>query len=88
MYASQSRARAVNTLIALATTHKGNMSVTEYVAKIRSLADDMAAAGQPLGDEELVSYILAGLDGEYNPLVSAVTTRVEPITVTELFALK
>lgn len=86
MYASASRARAVNTRIALATTQKGNMSITMYVGKMRSLADDMAAAGKPIGDEELVSYILAGLDIEYNPLVLAIVARVEPITVGELFS--
>lgn len=48
MFSSQTRARAVNTRIALATTQKGNLSVAEYVGKMRSLGDDMAAAGRPL----------------------------------------
>ena len=84
MYASASRARTVNTRIALATTRKGNMSVTEYVAKIKSLADDMASAGKKVDDEELVSYLLAGLDEEFNPVVTAVGARTEYILVGEL----
>jgi uncharacterized membrane protein YgcG len=84
MYASASRARTVNMRIALATTRKGNMSVTEYVAKIKFLADDMASAGKKVDDEELVSYLLAGLDEKFNPVVTAVGARTESISVGEL----
>jgi hypothetical protein len=83
-YASSSRARTVNTRIALATTRKGNMSVTEYVAKMKSLADDMASTRKKVDDEELVSYLLAGLDGEFNPVVTAVGVHTESISVGEL----
>jgi hypothetical protein len=73
----QSRARAVNTCIALATTQKGNMPIMEYVGKMKSLADEMAYAGKPVNDEELVQHILTGLDQEYNPIVSAILARTE-----------
>jgi len=52
---------------------------------MKSLADDMASAGKRLDDEEVTSYILSGLDIEYNPVVSAVAARTEPITLGELF---
>ena len=58
-----------------------------YFAHTRSLADELAAAGKPLQDDsELISYILAGLDMEYQPLVSALDTRTQPVTLDELFA--
>jgi hypothetical protein len=85
-FGSQTRAWAVNVHMALATTQKGNMSVTEYVNKMCGLHDEMASARKPLDDEEMVSYILAGLDIEFNSIVSAVLARVEPISVTELYA--
>jgi hypothetical protein len=53
-YASRTRARAVNTRLALGTTRKGNLSIAEYFGKMKALGDDMAAAGRPLEDEELV----------------------------------
>ncbi|WVZ77133.1 hypothetical protein U9M48_025033 [Paspalum notatum var. saurae] len=86
MYSSQTRAHAVNTRLALATTQKGNMTVAEYVGKMRALGDDMAAAGRPLEDEELVEYILTGLDYDFNGLVSALVTRTDPVSVNELYA--
>lgn len=50
-----------------------------------SLADDMVAAGRKLEDEEFISYILTGLDLDYDFVVSSVAGRVEPISITELF---
>ncbi|WVZ48786.1 hypothetical protein U9M48_000195 [Paspalum notatum var. saurae] len=84
MYSSQTRARAVNTRIALATTQKGNMTMTEYIGKMKSLADEMACAGKPLEDEELVQYILAGLDMDYNPIVSSIVTKTEATSFADL----
>jgi hypothetical protein len=85
-YASHSCARVINTCMALATTQKGTMTVAEYFFKMKSLADDMASAGKKLDDEELSSYILAGLDAEYNSLVSSIVAHVEPITISELYS--
>jgi hypothetical protein len=38
---------------------------------MQGLADEMAATGKPLPEDELISYILAGLGGHYNALVAA-----------------
>jgi hypothetical protein len=59
------------------------MSISEYITKMKSLADEMASVKKKVDDEELVSYILAGLDEEYNPVVSALLARVEPVSVAE-----
>ena len=57
------------------------MSMLDYFGKMRSLADDMAAAGKPLDDEELVGHILGSLDADYNPVVSVILSRPEAILV-------
>jgi hypothetical protein len=85
-FASQSCARVINTRMVLATTQKGSSTVEEYISKMKSLADEMASAGKKLDDEELCSYIMAGLDYEYNSLVSSIAARVEPITLWELYS--
>lgn len=72
--------------MALATASKGTSSIAEFFTKMKRLADDMAALGRKLEDEELVSYILIGLDLEFDPVMCAVATRVEPISVAELYA--
>lgn len=44
----------------------------------------MATAGKPIDDEELVSYILARLDLDYNSVICAVASRINPISVADL----
>jgi hypothetical protein len=48
LFASQSRARVINTRMALATIQKGSSSAAEYVSKMKTLADEMASAGKNL----------------------------------------
>jgi hypothetical protein len=85
-FASQSRARVINTYIVLATTQRGSSTTVEYISKMKSLADDMASAGKKLNDQELCSYILIGLDYEYNSFVLSIIARVEPVMLGELYS--
>jgi hypothetical protein len=38
------------------------MSVAEYIGRMKALGDEMATAGRRLEDDELLEYILTGLD--------------------------
>lgn len=86
MCASKSRARVINTHMALATAQMGNNTITKYCAKMKALANDMASAGKRLEDEDLASYILSGLDAEFDPIVSVVAAQDEPISLGELYS--
>ena len=82
MFAAQSQSQAINTRIELTNLKKGNMSMAEYLGKIKTLTDEIACCtGVPLPDPEIVSKIMAGLDLDYNPVVSALSARVEPVSV-------
>jgi uncharacterized membrane protein YgcG len=83
MYGSQTCARSVNTHIAQTMTRKGISMMAEYFSKMK----EMAALDHPLGDDEFTAYVLTDLDDEfYNPLVSSIVTRLEPITTPELYS--
>lgn len=69
------RARKGNTRITLATTHKGSMTISEYIIKLRMLGDEMEAVGKVLDDEDMVLYILAGLNIDFNLVASAIAAR-------------
>jgi hypothetical protein len=64
--------------MALTTVTKGGSTISEYFAKMKSLTDEMASTGKKIEDDELVSYVLSGLDLSWDPIVTAITTRVEP----------
>jgi histone deacetylase 1/2 len=54
---------------------------------MKSLENEMISAGKALEDEDMVSYILAGLkDDSYTGLVAAILARTEPIMVSELYS--
>jgi hypothetical protein len=53
---------------------------------MKTLVDEMASTDKKLDDEELSSYILGGLDFEYNPIVSSITARVKLISFCELYS--
>jgi hypothetical protein len=85
MASSQSCVCVINTRMALSTTHKGNLMIAKYVGKMKALADDMASAGKKLDDEDLVGYILFGLDNDFDSVISAVVAHVEPINMSDLY---
>jgi hypothetical protein len=87
MFATQSRTRVSNLRVALAKTKKDNMTSTQFFTKMKGLTDELAATGRPIDEEELVEYLLAGLDDTYNPLFAAIGVNgAEDLTVSDLYA--
>ena len=85
MNASQSSRRVINTRMAMATAQKGSSTIAEFFSKMKALADDMAAAGKKLDDEEIIFYILAGLDRDFDSVVSQVSGRDGPVTLGQVY---
>ncbi|BAF18023.1 Os05g0527300 [Oryza sativa Japonica Group] len=85
MYSSVTRARFINTRIALSNTKKGTLSINEYVSKMKALADEMTAAGKIVDDDDLISYIIAGLDDTYEPVISTIVGK-DTMTLGEAYS--
>jgi hypothetical protein len=71
--------------MALSTTRKGNLTIAQYMGKLKFLAGEMAYAGKRLDDEDLVGYILAGLDSDFDYVIFVVAAHVKPISISELY---
>lgn len=54
--------------------------------KVKGLSDTLTSIGHPLKQEELVSFMLAGLGSEYDVLVTRVTTKTNSISLSDLYA--
>jgi len=85
MFSSQSKSRVMQSRYQLATLKKGALSIADYFQKAQTLAHTLAASDEPLKSSEFVSYLLAGLNSEYDPLVTSITTRVDPLSIEELY---
>jgi hypothetical protein len=66
LYSSQTCTCSVNTWIALMTMKKRQLSTMDYYTKMCQYADELAATGARLHNDELIAYLLTGLDEEYN----------------------
>jgi hypothetical protein len=85
-FASQSRSRVLHLHNQLVATRKGDMSIASYFSTMRGYADEMAAAGMPLDDDGVVSYIINGLDADYKSLIELVNGMTEMISSKTLYS--
>ena len=64
MFSVNTKARKIQLKQELNTLKKGTMTVNEYVLKVRSIADALAAIDAMPDDDDLVSSSLGGLNNE------------------------
>jgi hypothetical protein len=86
MFASQSRARIVHLRSKLTSTRKGESTCAAYFTQMKGFTDKMAVAAKRLDDDEVICYILVGLDFEFNPFVEVFVSKTEPQTLHDLFS--
>ncbi|KAK1663177.1 hypothetical protein QYE76_051336 [Lolium multiflorum] len=78
MFSSQSKACVVQLRTQLNKCRKEDKTDAVYFNQIMNLADEMATAGKPLDNEDVISYVLVGLDDEpYNGFVAAITALIK-----------
>lgn len=84
MFTTQTEAQSLNIRLILINAQKGNMSVSQYYGKMKALRDEIATSRKPLDEEDLLAYILDGLNEDFEPVVSAVVARNETVTMSEV----
>jgi hypothetical protein len=85
IFTSESQARTLNLRLQLTTAKKGNLSIFDYFCKIKQIIANLAVASHSISDSEFTASLLGGLGPEYDPFVTSVTTRVEPLSMNNLF---
>jgi hypothetical protein len=80
-FASATRACTVQIRVELATTKKCDLSAVDYFRKVKGLATELVAADPALVDDEVITYLLAGLGPNYDPFVTSVIIRDEALTL-------
>jgi hypothetical protein len=66
---------------------RGDLSISDFLDKINAVADNLALAGNPVSDPDLVSIIMNNVGAVYETTVSSAQARDTPITYDALEAL-
>ena len=71
------------------SNRKDDMKVTDYFIKMKNIADNMAAAGSALSDDDLILHILFDLGPDYNYVATYITGQigVGKMDVNEAYAM-
>ncbi|KAG9453782.1 hypothetical protein H6P81_006686 [Aristolochia fimbriata] len=80
VYASTSQARLNHLRFTLQTLRKGSLSMGSYLDRVKTIVDDLAAAGQPLDDQTVTHYVVNGLGPDFEPFAQTVTGQVDPVS--------
>jgi hypothetical protein len=76
MFKTASRTKAQHLREKLNDTKKLSMTADTYYTKMKGFASELSALGKPVEDDEMLGYLLHGLDKtEYNALVTSVNAN-------------
>ena len=59
----------------------------EFIMKIKSLSDSLAAIGEPVSDPDQTMNLLAGLGSDYNAVVTSISTRDTQLSLDDVHSL-
>ena len=83
MFNSKAHGRSLALHLQLHTLKKGSMPVIEYFQKFTKL---VTAISKPLDDDDITLFLLGGLNSEFDSFVTSVKTRVDPISIDDLYS--
>ncbi|XP_012488007.1 uncharacterized protein LOC105801225 [Gossypium raimondii] len=72
LYGSKSTSRLMFYRRAMYSQHKGDLSMREFLMKIKCFCDNLASCGEIISEHEHITAILNGLPAEYEPIVSII----------------
>ncbi|PKU60455.1 Retrovirus-related Pol polyprotein from transposon TNT 1-94 [Dendrobium catenatum] len=64
-----------------------NKSMTDYLASIKSIVDNIRAAGGTIDNEDVLHYIINGLPPSYQSFKTTIRSSLQPISLDDLYSL-
>jgi hypothetical protein len=81
-FASQSRSHISQLKRQLQSLQQGSQSCSEYLNSAKQLADQLSSVGKPVEDDDLISFVINGLNPMYNSFIAAFSFHVHDRTMT------
>ncbi|KAF9680063.1 hypothetical protein SADUNF_Sadunf06G0081000 [Salix dunnii] len=80
-FAAHNRSRISHLKRQLQNLQQGNKTCADYVQIAKGLANQLAAVGKPIEDDDLISYIIGGLSGAYNSFITSFSFATRDISL-------
>ncbi|RVW86356.1 Retrovirus-related Pol polyprotein from transposon RE1 [Vitis vinifera] len=81
IFSTSSKARIMQLRLEFQTTKKGGDSMLDYILKMKSISDNLAAVGEPVKDRDHILQLLGGLGPDYNSIVASLTAREDDLSL-------
>ncbi|CAN1849071.1 Retrovirus-related Pol polyprotein from transposon RE1 [Linum perenne] len=87
IYASGSKVQIWQLKLSLYELTRNGESVSNYLQRAKTIADQLGALGEPVSDDDLVSHIIHGLDDVFRPFARSMESRHEHLSYDDLHSL-
>ena len=87
IYFASSMARFTELRTKLQTLKKDGLSAGEYIQRLKSICNSIAAIGEPVSEKGHLIYLFNGLDCEYNSFVTSIQIRSDQPTIDKIHSL-
>jgi histone deacetylase 1/2 len=81
---TQMRTRSRQLRSELRTITKGSRSISEFIARIRTISESLMSIGDPISHRDLIEVVLEALPEEFNPIVASINSKTELVSLDEL----
>ncbi|PKU85370.1 Retrovirus-related Pol polyprotein from transposon TNT 1-94 [Dendrobium catenatum] len=86
-FQSSNRSRVIQLKNELHNISMKNSTMTQYLSNIKTIVDQISAAGAVLDTEDILLYILNGLPPSYQSFKTSIRTMLTPISLDNLYSL-
>ncbi|KAJ9691425.1 hypothetical protein PVL29_013564 [Vitis rotundifolia] len=81
IFSASSKARILQLRLEFQTAEKGVDPMLEYILKIKTISDNLAAIGEPVKESDHILQFLGGLGSEYNSIVASLTACEDDLSL-------
>jgi hypothetical protein len=83
-FSATSRSRIALLKRQLQTIVQGNRSCSTFLEDAKQLTDHLAAAGQPVDDQDFITFLFGGLRATYTPFITSYNFACYPLMIFNL----
>ena len=87
IFSASSKARILQLRLEFQTAKKGADPMLEYILKIKTISDNLAAIGELVKETDHILQLLGGLGSEYNSIVASLTAREDDLSLHSIHSI-